>query len=100
MTPTNAKLLVLLPEELGGAPTPMSQAVRAIIELIEFNGGRQDRFQEAVRPTNASKPATTDASQLGHMGMGVPSSVISQPEAARTSCRIERIAKMTAAIRE
>jgi hypothetical protein len=83
-------------------PTFMTEAqalAKAIDELAtSLSGGRL--HQEAVSPTNASKPATTDASQLGHMGMGVPSSVISHPEAARTSCRIERIAKMTATIRE
>ena len=35
MTPTNAKLLVLVPDDEGGAPRPISQTVRAILTEAE-----------------------------------------------------------------
>jgi|RhiMetStandDraft_8_1073273.scaffolds.fasta_scaffold75023_1 hypothetical protein len=35
MTPTNAKLLVLVPDDQGGVPMPMSQTVRAILAEAE-----------------------------------------------------------------
>jgi len=35
MTPTNSKLLVLVPDDKGGAPLPMSQTVRAILAEAE-----------------------------------------------------------------
>ena len=35
MTPTNAKLLVLLPDDQGGVPMAMSQTVRAILAEAE-----------------------------------------------------------------
>ena len=59
----------------------------------------QDQLRDALNPSQASTPATTQATQLAHTGTSAAPILTGHPAAARASCKIATMTKMAAANR-
>src|SRR5262245_37975509 len=77
------------------APKIAPRGINSSTSPSSSHSGAEAQLRDALNPSQASTAATTQATQLAQTGTSTVLIVIGHPAAARASCTIATIAKIT-----